>query len=169
MLFRHLQSVVVLSLLAGCTKPLALPDNIVTASSPGDFARFRADLGTRFPAEQLKDFDTATQELQLDAMHRDIRSSEGREQFMRDVITGKTVHAVTLLGWQARKERFLREIAEIARMIAHDEQQAARTAATGTPETITRRLGSEREVLAKLQANLAATESHLVTLIQSKS
>ena len=169
MLFRHLQSVVVLSLLAGCTKPLALPDIIVTASSPGDFARFRADLGTRFPAEQLKDFDTATQELQLDAMHRDIPTAAGRETDMLRVTNGQTVHAVTLFGWQARKARFLREIAEIARMIAHDEQQAARTAATGTPETITRRLGSEREVLAKLQANLAATESHLVTLIQSKS
>ncbi len=168
MLFRYLLSVVVLSLLTGCTKPLPLPDIIVTASSPGDFARFRAELGTRFPAEQLKDFDTATQELQLDAMHRDIHSSEGREQFMRDVITGNTVHAVTLLGWQARKERFLREIAEIARMIAHDEQQAARTAATGTPETITRRLGSEREVLAKLQANLSETESRLADLTHSK-
>lgn len=157
-----------LGLLAGCTKQADLPDIIVSAASPGEFARFRADLGTRFAPEPLQDFDTAIQELQLDAMTREIPTAAGREADMLRVANGGTVHAVTLLGWQARKARFLREIAEISRMIDHDEQQAARTAATGTPETITRRLGSEREVLAKLQANLAATESHLAELTKSK-
>jgi hypothetical protein len=150
--------------LAGCAKPADLPDITVSAASPGEFASFRADLGTRFAAEQLKDFDTATQELQLDAMNRDIATAAGREADMLKVANGRTVHAVTLLGWQARKARFIREIAEITRMIDHDEQQAAKTAATGTPESVTRRLGSEKEVLAKLQANLADTETRLLEL-----
>ena len=153
-----------LGLLAGCTKQAELPDITVNAASAGEFARFRADLGTRFTAEQLKGFDTATQELQLDAMNRDIPTAAGRELDMLAIANGKTVHAVTLLGWQARKTRFLREITEITRMIEHDEHQAAKTAPTGTPESVTRRLGSEKEVLAKLQHNLAATESRLVAL-----
>ncbi|MBI2814280.1 MAG: hypothetical protein HYX71_08345 [Opitutae bacterium] len=153
-----------LVLLAGCAKQADLPDLTVSAASPGEFARFRADLGTRFPAEQLKDFDTATQELQLDAMNRDIPTAAGREADMLIVARGKTVRAVTLLGWQARKARFLREIADMTKMLENDLTLQAKTAATGTPEFVTRRLGSEREVLAKLQASLAATESRLAAL-----
>src|SRR2546422_937713 len=115
-----------LALAAGCAKPPDLPDIPVSATSKEEFTRFRANLGARFTPEQLKDFDTATQELQLDAMNRDIATAAGREEDMVHVANGKTVHAVTLLGWQARKVRFLREIAEINRMIAHDEQQAAK-------------------------------------------
>lgn len=150
-----------LTFAAGCTKQADLPDIIVSAASKEEFTSFRADLGMRFTAEQLKDFDTATQELQLDAMNRDVATAAGREADMLRVAHGKTVHTVTLLGWQARKARFLREIAEITRMIDHDEQQAARTADTGTPESVTRRLGSEKEVLAKLRGNLADTDHHL--------
>jgi hypothetical protein len=161
MLLRWLLVVV---LLGGCAKPADLPDIIVSAASPGEFTRFRAELDTRFTPEQLKDFDTATQELRLDAMNRDVATAAAREEDMVRVANGKTVHAVTLLGWQARKARFLREIAEISRLLDHDEQQAAKTAATGTPESVTRRLGSEKEVLAKLQHNLADTEARLAEL-----
>jgi len=153
--------VLLLGLLAGCTKPPDLPDITFSVSSKEEFTRFRADLGTRFPPEQLQDFDTAIQELQLDAMNREIATAAGREADMLRVANGKTVRVVVLLGWQARKARFLREIAEITKMIDHDEQQAAKTAAAGTPESVTRRLGSEKEVLAKLQHNLAGTEARL--------
>jgi hypothetical protein len=153
---------ILLVLLAGCAKPGALPDITVSATSAADFTRFRADLGTRFPAEQLQDFDTATQELQLDAMARDLATAAGREEDMVRVASGQTVRAVTLRGWQARKARFLREIAEISRMIAHDEQQVAK--APGASETLTRRLASEKEVLAKLQPTLAETDRHLTEL-----
>jgi len=161
-------SIVILGLLAGCAKPADLPDITVSAAAPGEFASFRADLATRFPPEQLRDFDTATQELQLDAMNRNVATAAGRELDMLAVANGKTVHTVVRLGWQARKARFLREIAEISRMIDHDGQQAARTAAAGTPESVTRRLGSEKEVLAKLQANLAETEARLAVLSRPK-
>ena len=112
-------------LLAGCAKQVPLPDITVSAAAASEFTRFRADLGTRFTPEQLKDFDTATQELQLDAMHRDIPTAAGREEDMVRVVHGKTIHAATLLGWQARKARLLRELAEITRMLKHDLQQAA--------------------------------------------
>ncbi len=154
----------IFGLLAGCAKQADLPDITVSATSPSEFTRFRADLGTRFTPEQLKDFDTATQELQLDAMNRDIATAAGREEDMVKVANGKTVHAVVLLGWQARKARFSREVDEITKMLDHDEQQVAWTAALGTPESVTRRIGSEKEVLAKLQQNLAETDRHLAEL-----
>jgi hypothetical protein len=150
--------------LAGCTKPAALPDITVSASSPGEYTRFRADLGTRFTAEQLTDFDTAIQELRLDAMHRDVATASGRELDMLAVANGKAVRAVTLLGWQARQARLLREIAEITRMLEHDMKQAEKSAASGTPESILTRIGSEKEVQAKLQHNLAETERRLTEL-----
>jgi hypothetical protein len=156
--------VVYLVSLVGCAKQPDLPEAIVNAASKEDFTRFRADLGARFPAERLKEFDTATQELQLDAMNRDVATAGAREADMLGVAHGKTVQAVVLLGWQARKARFLREIAELDRMLKHDLELQARTAATGTPPAVTQRIGSEKEVLAQLHRKLSETESRLAEL-----
>jgi len=154
--------IVALGLLAGCAKPVALPDVVVSAASKEDFTRFNADLGQRFPPEQLQAFDTAVQELQLDAMHRDIATAAGREADMLAAVNGQTVHAVTLLGWQARKARFLRELAEITRMLEHDLRQAAKAPPS---DSLARRIGSEKEVSAKLQASLAETDRRLAGLL----
>lgn len=161
---RRWLSLLLLLGLAACAKQVDLPDTLVTASSRQEFMQFRTDLGARFPADRLADFDTATRELQLEAMNRDIASADGREAEMLRVVNGKTVHAVVLLGWGARKARFQREIADITAMLEHDLALAAKSAAAGTPESVTRRIGSEREVLAQLQKNLAETERHLAGL-----
>lgn len=153
--------IVALGLLAGCTKPVALPDVVVSAAARQDFTRFNADLGKRFTPEQLQDFDTAVQELQLDAMHRDIATAAEREADMLAAVHGKTVHAVTLLGWQARKARFLRELAEITRMLEHDLKQAEKAPPS---DALTRRIGSEKDVQAKLQRHLAETDRRLAEL-----
>lgn len=161
MFLRPLLSLLTLGLLAGCAKPVPLPDVVVGAATKQDFTRFNADLGKRFPPEQLKDFDTAVQELQLDAMHRDIATAAGREADMLAVVHGKTVRAVTLLGWQARKTRFFRELAEITRMLEHDLRQAEKAPPS---DSLARRLGSEKDVQAKLQRNLAETDRRLAEL-----
>lgn len=163
----RLLAVVILAGFAGCARPVDLPDITVSAATKEDFTRFRADLGTRFPAERLKEFDTATQELQLDAMHRDVATAAGRELDMLGVAHGKTVGAVVLLGWQARKARFLREIAELDRMLRHDLEVQARTAATGTPPAVIQRIGSEKEVLDQLHRKLAETETRLAELART--
>ena len=157
-----------LASLGGCAKPANLSEITVNAASKEDFTRFRADLGARFAAEQLKEFDTATQELQLDAMNRDVATAEAREKDMLGVVDGKSVHTVVLLGWQARKARFLREIAELDRMLKHDLELQAKTAATGTPPAVTQRIGSEKEILDQLHRKLAETESRLAELGQSR-
>ncbi len=161
---RALPLILLLGLLAGCAKQADLPDTVIAASSHEEFTRFRSELGTRFPADRLRDFDTATRELQLDAMNREIATADAREADMLRAAHGKTVHAVTVLGWGARKARFLREIAEIRAMLERDLALQAKSAATGTPESVTRRIGSEREVLAQLERNLADTEHHLAEL-----
>ena len=145
---------------AGCAKQADLPDIIVSAASPGEFAQFRAELGVRFTADRLKDFDTATNELQLDAMNRDVATAAGREADMLAVANGKPVHSVVLLGWQAREARFGRELAELTRMLDHDVQQRDKAGAA-TPESVVARIASEREVIAKLQRDLAETERRL--------
>jgi hypothetical protein len=156
----------ILAALGGCAKPPDLPDVLVAATTPADFTRFRTELGARFPADRLADFDMAIKELQLDAMQRFATAPE-READMLRVATGKSVHAVTVLGWQARRARFLREIAELDGMLQRDLQQQARTAAASTPDAVLRRIGSEREVLEQLHANLAATDARLASLAGS--
>ena len=143
-----------LDCLGGCTKQADWPDIIVSASTPGEFAQFRAGLGQRFKAEQLQLLDTATQELQLDAMNRDVNTAEARELDMLKVVNGQPVRTVLHLGWQARKARFLREIAEFNQMLERDLPQKEKSEAA-------RRIQSEQEVLGQLQAKLAETERRL--------
>ena len=169
MTFRRLLAVILALGLSGCAQEADLPDIVVRAASADDFAGFRADLGTRFRPEQLKDFDTATQELQLDAMNRDIPTAADREADMRRVAHGQTVHAVTVLGWQARKARFVRETAGMQKLLDRDLAQQAKTTATGTPESVTRRIGSEREVLEKLHRDLAETDRRLAEWSRGKA
>lgn len=146
-----------LCFLAACAKQAALPDVVITASSPGEFTRFHAELTAAQGAAALAEFDTAVQELRLDAMDRGVATADAREADMLRAINGKTVHAVTVLGWGARKARFLREIAELEKMLARD------LALTASP-AVERRIGSEREVLAQLREKLAATEQRLAQL-----
>ncbi len=164
MSLRPLRLLLLLGLLFGCAQQPALPDTVILAATKEDFTRFRSDLGLRFPADQLKDFDIATQELQLAAMHRDIATAAGREADMRRAINGQTVHAATVLGWRARQTRFLREAADLQQLLDRDLAQAAQTAATDAPASVTRRIASAREVLAQLRTNLAATEQRLKEL-----
>src|SRR4051812_35004835 len=98
MFWRALIPSLIFFLVGGCTKETDLPDVVVTASSHEEFTRFRSDLGTQFPAERLKDFDTATRELQLDAMNRNIAAADAREAEMLRAINGKCVQAVVLVG-----------------------------------------------------------------------
>ena len=123
----------------------------VSAASADELARFRADLGTRFTPEQLQDFDTAIQELQLDAMNRNSATAAGGEAAMLAVVNRKIFPDVVLLGWRARQARLIREIPGAIRLVNNDTAEAAKTAATGTPESVTHRLASEKETLAKLR------------------
>ncbi len=116
---------------------------IVSAASADEFARFRADLGTRFTPAQLEEFDITIQELQL--------AAPGREANLLAGVNRKTFPDVVVLGWRARKDRLIREIPGAIRLVNEDTAEAAKTAATGTPEAVTRRLASEKEVLAKLR------------------
>jgi hypothetical protein len=124
---------------------------IVSAASAADFARFRADLGTRFTPEQLEEFDTAVQELQIDAMKRGKATAAEGEASMLAVVNRKSFPDVVLLGWRTRRDRILHEFPEAWRLINRDTAEVAKTAATGTPESITSRLAGEKQALDKLR------------------
>jgi len=124
---------------------------IVSAGSSAEFARFRADLATRFTPEQLQDFDIAIQELQLDAMNRGKATAADREADMLVSVNRKTFPDTVLLGWRARRARILRELPEARRMVDQDTAEAAKTAPTGTAESLTVRLAKEKQALDKLR------------------
>ena len=139
---------------------------IVSAASAAEFARFRADLGTRFTPGQLQDFDTAIQELQLDAIHRGKATAADREADMLAVVNRKTFPDAVLLGWRARRVRILSEFPEARRLIDQDTAEAAKTAATGTPESLTSRLASEKQALDQLRRDRDDTLRRLNELAQ---
>jgi ferritin-like metal-binding protein YciE len=51
-------------------------------------------------------------------------------------------------------------------MLEHDLRQAEKAAPAGPSEALTRRIGSEKEIQAKLQRHLAETETRLAELAQ---
>jgi hypothetical protein len=153
--------------LFGCTKQADLPEITITASDRSEFIRFRSELGAQFPAERLQPFDTAVQELKLDAMHRNIASADERELDMIKVAHGKTVHAVTVLGWEARRERFQREIAFIHTLLEGDLRVQQNAGAGGPSATVLARIRSAQNLIAQLQGNVADTERQLAALTSS--
>ena len=161
-MLRCLFVVVLAGFFASCAKP-ALPDLVVRASSSGDLVSFRSDLGVRFTADEIALFDTALQELQLEAMNRNVSPAAAREADMRSVVDGQTVHATLILGWQARRQRIVEEIATFTAMRDHDLKLQQDTAATGTSQTILNRLKNEMDILARLGRDLADTDQRLTT------
>jgi hypothetical protein len=133
----------------------------VRAASEEELTAFRAGLGVRFAPEQLQAFDTALQELRLDAMNRNVATAAAREANLRTVVNGQTVRAVEILGWQARRRRLLGEIALLAPQLEHDLQRRAETAASGTPQIVLNRIQNVQDILARLQRDLADTEQRL--------
>jgi hypothetical protein len=142
------------SLFGGCAKP-DLPATIVRASSTEESSEFRAELGTRFTAEQLKPFDTALQELELDAMNRDVTPAAARKQDMQAAVNGRTVMEAQILGWKARRSRLLREIAEMTGLLEQNVKLQQKTAATGTPGSVTAHIQNALDIIDRLQRDLA--------------
>lgn len=149
------------SLFGGCAKP-DLPVTVVRASSTEELSNFRAELGTRFTPEQLKSFDTALQELQLDAMNRDITPAGAREQDMQTAVNGRTVREAQILGWKARRARLVREITQMTGLLEQNLKLQKQTAATGTPESVTAHIRNALDIIDHLQRELSDTEALLV-------
>lgn len=152
-------AVVLGSLLCGCARP-ELPEIIVQAPTPGEFDKFRAELGADFSLERLQPFDTAIQELKLEAMRQGVAGVAAREQQVATAIHGKTVHATQILGWQARRGRLQDERAEITKLLERDRRLLK--GATGAARSIADRIRSEEEILARIDGDLADTERQLI-------
>jgi hypothetical protein len=149
---------------AGCAKKVDLPEITVSAADAGAFTQFRSELSSEFPAERLQPFDTAVQELKLDAMNRNIATAEARELDTLRVVDGKSIHAVTLLGWQARHARFLREAAFLNEILERDLKAQQNAGANGPSSTLLAQIESARKVIAQLQSNAAETERRLAEM-----
>lgn len=156
----RLAVLLLLACIAGCSKP-DLPDTVVRAPTVADLTAFRSDLGTRFPAERLTDFDTALQELKLAAMNQGVDTAAARDEHARAAADGQTVRAVLILGWQARRTRLRAEQELMAGYLAADLKREQETAATGTPLSVRTHLENERAILARLETSLAETDRSL--------
>jgi hypothetical protein len=148
--------------LGGCAKPKDLPEITIRASTAGELAAFRSEFTARFTPEQVSPLDTALQELQLDAMNRNVPTAEAREQDMLSAVNGKSVHEAQVLGWQARRHRLLREITFMSGQVAHNLRLQQQTAATGTPESVLTHLHNAQDILVRLQRDLAAADRRLI-------
>ena len=146
-MIRRFAALLALVVLAACSKP-DLPSSVVRAGSEEELAASRAELAERFGAAALASFDVAIQELQLAGMDRGLRTAAERSAAMREAVNGKTVRAVEILGWQARRERLLAECASLEPTLAQDlKTQAAKGA--DTPLVVRNRIQNVQDILAK--------------------
>lgn len=145
---------------SSCSKP-DLPHSLVRAGTEEELAACRAELAERFGAGQLAAYDVAVQELQLAGMDRGVAAAADRAAAMRTQVNGRTVRAVEILGWQARRTRLRAEIKDFSDMLERDLALREKTAATGTPQAVTHRIENEQDILAKLRRLLAETEEKL--------
>lgn len=159
-MLRRVLALLCLALLAGCAKP-DLPATPVRAGSADELAAFRADLADRFPADQLRNFDTALKEIQLDAMNRGVATAAEREQAMLKAVHGQTVRAAEILGWRARQSRIELEIRQMTELLEGDLALERRAGPAGPSAAVRTRLENERAILARLNADLAAARAQL--------
>lgn len=159
MLRPFLMTLCLLSLCA-CHK-VDLANSSVRAGSEDELATCRAELGARFGANVLAAYDVAIQELQLAGMDRGVAAAADRAAAMRATVDGKTVRAVEILGWQARRTRLQGEIKEFAALLERDLALREKNAATGTSQTVIHRIENEQDILAKLRRLLAEADEKL--------
>jgi hypothetical protein len=84
-------------------------------------------------------------------MNRDVTPAAARELDMCAVVNGKTVRQAEILGWQARKARFEREITVMSGLLEHSLK------AKGAQADVR----SNQDVLTQLRSQLAETEQRL--------
>lgn len=139
-------------------------DKPIAASTPEEFTTSRERLVAILTPEQLQAFDTAIQELKLDAMDKGVAGTSAREQHMRSTVNGKTVRDATLLGWKARKARFERELKDMSDRLAHDSQLANRSGSTEPSRTVSNLVQNEQDIVAQLKKQLEDADHHIENL-----
>ncbi len=152
-------AVLLLAFAAGCARP-DLPSTVVRAAGAEELTAFRAELGQRFAAEALADFDTAIQELQLAGMDTGLATAEDRARAMLGQVHGRTVRAVEVAGWRARRARLGAEIASLEKTLEADLRVRAEKGAA-TSLTVANRIQNVEDILAKLRSLAADADRRL--------
>lgn len=147
--------------LSACSR-LDLSTSLIRADSDEELAAGRSELVERFGAPALADYDVAIQELQLAGMDRGLRTTAERAAAMRAAVNGKSVRAVEILGWQARRTRLLAEIASLAPTLERDLQTHAAKGAD-TPTVVTNRIQNVQDITAKTRRLATEAEAKLAT------
>ena len=150
-----------LALLAGCSKP-APQDRIVKADSPEQFDQWRSDRED-WSSQEQQDFDTAIQEIKLDAMNKSAGTIDSRESAMCEAVNGKTVRAVEILGWHDRRDRLEREKNDVETRYAHDSKLKAREDQTDRAQALATTTRNEQAIIAKNTGLIADVDAKLET------
>jgi hypothetical protein len=147
------------ALLAGCSKP-APQDRLVKADSPEQFEQWRSDREDWSPQEQ-QDFDTAIQEIKLDAMNKSSGTMDSRETAMCETVNGKTVRAVEIIGWHDRRDRLAREKKDVETRYAHDSTLKAREDQPDRAQALETTTRNEQAIIAKNTGLIADVDAKL--------
>ncbi len=146
--------------LLGCSQKAVL-ERTVSGGSTELLAEFLEDLRPAWSGEEHALFETALQELKLQAMNAGVSGVQAREDQMRTAINGRTVREVLVLGWQARWLRFTRELED---MTARLERDSALQVKAKTPESVRffdNLISNERDLIVQMKAGRADAEAKL--------
>lgn len=144
----------------GCSQKDWLQREVPAASSD-ELAAFRARLGQEKSADEIKPFDTALQELKLDAMNHGVAGVAAREAQMRAMVAGKPVRDVLVLGWEARQLRLENELKDMSGRLEHDSQLLNKPGGPGPTPFMTNLIKNEQDIVAQLKRDLAQAQARL--------
>lgn len=152
--------VTLLYFVSGCSQK-ALLDREVRAGSSEEFMIYRTGLVGEFTPRLLQDFDTAIQELKLDAIAKGVAGAALRDQRIRAAANGKPVHQVLVLGWEARRSRLTNELNEMKERYAHDTKLLARPGSNESTQFLSNVTRNEEDKINQLKSLLGDTEQKL--------
>ena len=147
------------ALFAACSKP-APQDRIVKADTAYQFDQWRTDRDDWSPREQ-QDFDTAIQEIKLDVMNKSAGTMDSRESAMLEIVKGKTVRAVDIIGWHDRRDRLDREKKDMETRYAHDSKLAVREDQADRAQTLAAITRNQQAIIAKNTGLIADVDAKL--------
>lgn len=158
---RHwLFGIVLTASVMGCAPRKAI-DGPVAARSAEEFAAFRDALNGAVPLPTLEAFDTAVQELKLEAMSNGVSGVGAREERVRQTVNGKSLQVVLTLGWKARAARLQRELKDMTDRYEHDRELLNRAGGSASSQHLANLTANEQDIIAQLKHQLADTEQKL--------
>lgn len=146
--------------LAGCQRGDPL-DTKVGAATPLSFQQWRADVIQRLTTNQVRDLDTAVQEIRYKIMADGYSGTDPVNEVFRDRVTGKTLRQLVEMGYTAKIDRIEHDHAALSNFINQNAQLVTRPGDLASADYLADRRRQQEDRLRKMEDELEETRKQM--------